>query len=490
MSMRVNTNVLAIQTQHNLEKSADAQQKAMERLSSGLRINNASDDPAGLTVSEGLRAQINGMNQAISNTQNANNLIKTAEGGLTEINSLLNSVRQLAVHAANTGVNDSTALTADQSQIASALTTINNIATRTKFGTKSLLDGSAGTTTLVTDTSHISGMTIGSSFGGAVTASGNATVVVNNAASKATAFGTTAATYASLNATLAMVSGGSAGTGGSVVLNGQVITASATDTVQGLIDKINAKTTLTGVSADFSTANGSTVINLKQTNFGANYKIQESETANLIFGTSANGTVMTGSNATVTVTIGGATATFVGGRSATDDGLRLTDTAGNSMLLTTTGNSAGSTYSAGTVTSNTLQFQVGFNTTDTAFASLGNLQASQLGTTAVAGKNLSLIDVTTASGASDAMKVIDEAISYVSTLRANLGALQKNTLESTIRYVGVGVENLSASESQIRDTDIAAEVGSMTKNQILQQAGMSVLAQANQAPQQVLSLLR
>ena len=115
--------------------------------------------------------------------------------------------------------------------------------------------------------------------------------------------------------------------------------------------------------------------------------------------------------------------------------------------------------------------------------------AAALSTT-VTGLSLKTIDVTTASGAANALSVVDEAISQVSNLRASLGSFQKNTLESTINYLGVGVENLSASESQIRDTNVAQEVVNLTKNQILQQAGTSVLAQANQSPQLVLSLLR
>jgi flagellin len=118
------------------------------------------------------------------------------------------------------------------------------------------------------------------------------------------------------------------------------------------------------------------------------------------------------------------------------------------------------------------------------------MQTTQLGTTSVAGLTLHTIDVTTTNGANNTLLVVDEAIKQVSNLRAQLGSFQKNTLESTVNYLGVGVENLSASESQIRDTNVAAEVVSLTKNQILQQAGTSVLAQANQAPQQVLRLLQ
>src|SRR2546422_3326009 len=120
MALRINTNVTAINALRNLENTSTSVATSIERLSSGLRINRASDDPAGLIISEGLRSQIDGLNQAISNSQNANNLIKTAEGGLQEINTLLRSIRQLAVHAASTGVSDANNVAADQTQIKSA----------------------------------------------------------------------------------------------------------------------------------------------------------------------------------------------------------------------------------------------------------------------------------------------------------------------------------------------------------------------------------
>src|SRR5678816_1854090 len=116
MSLRINTNVTALNSLRNLQDVSGQVSNSIQRLSSGLRINNAADDPAGLIISESLRAQIDGLNQAVSNSQDATNLIKTAEGGLTEVNSLLRNVRQLAIHAGNTGVNDQVAVQADQTQ--------------------------------------------------------------------------------------------------------------------------------------------------------------------------------------------------------------------------------------------------------------------------------------------------------------------------------------------------------------------------------------
>jgi flagellin len=495
MSLRINTNVTAQTALRNLEQTSGAVANSIERLSSGLRINRASDDPAGLIISENLRSQIDGLNQAVSNAQDASNLIKTAEGGLQEINSLLRSVRQLAVHAANTGANDAAATQADQTQIKSALESIDRIASQTSFGSKKLLNGSAGVTANAVDTQRIAGLNIGSSFGGYVVQSGSVTITVNNSATRAQSVGT--ATYASINASISNVGGGTTGAGGTVVLNGQSIAVTGSDTVQTLVNKINNLSNVTGVSADFTQGNGSGSIVLRQQSYGANYSIVQAESSNLINGTS--GTSVAGLNATVTVQaqtlVNGSTttttATFVGGRNSTDSGLRATDSYGNSILLTEAGNTnTSSATKIGAVTASSLQFQVGANSGQFVTATLGNVSSSNLGTTSVAGLNLSSIDVTTSTGSSNALSVIDEAISNVSSLRANLGALQKNTLDATIRYLGVGVENLSASESQIRDTNVAREVVQLTKNQVLQAAGTSVLAQANSAPQSVLSLLR
>ena len=502
MSLTINTNVTALTALDNLTNVSGNVASSIEKLSSGLRINQAADDPSGLIISEALRAQIDGLNQAVSNSQDATNLIKTSEGALTEVNTLLRNVRQLAVHAANSGVNDQVAVQADQTQIASAISSIERIAEQTQFGTKHLLDGSSGIAANVVDTKNIAGINIGGVFNNLTTQSGTVNVVVNSVATRAQVTGAALATYASVNASISTVNGLKTGSGGAVVLNGQSISVSGSDTVQTLINKINNLAGTTGVSADFTSGNGSGAIVLTQQNYGANFAINESESSTLLTGTGSP-TLVKGSNATVTViasalvngVVTSVVATFTGGRSSSDSGLRVTDTAGNSILLTegSLSNYSATTpaqLSVATVTAGNLQFQIGGNAGQTVTASLGNVRTTNLGNTSVAGSNLSLIDVTTNTGATNAITITDEAIGQVTQLRANLGSFQKNTLESTIRYLGVGVENLSASESQIRDTNVASEVVKLTKNQIIQSAATSVLAQANQAPQSVLSLLR
>ncbi|MGB9588458.1 MAG: flagellin [Armatimonadota bacterium] len=271
MSLRINLNAAALNAHRQLQATDSALGASIERLTSGYRINRAADDPAGLAISENLRAQISGLSQAISNSSDAVNMIRTAEGALSEVQNLLRTMRNLALHAANTGTNDSTALDADQTQVQAALASLDRIASNTQFGTKKLLDGSA-----------------------------------------------------------------------------------------------------TG-----------------------------------------------------------------------------------------------------------LTFQVGANANQTTQISISSVASSALG--------IASIDVT--SDAQSAISALDTAISTVSTLRAELGAAQKD-LESNIASLGVAKENIAASESSVRDADMAAEMVEFTRNQILLQAGVAMLTQANTAPTALLSLLR
>ncbi|MDW8105608.1 MAG: flagellin, partial [Armatimonadota bacterium] len=194
MSLRINTNTAAMNALRNLTNVSDNFARSIERLSSGLRINRGADDPAGLIISENLRAQMVGLAQATANAQDAANLVKTAEGALEEIHNLLRTMRQLAVHAANTGVNDLTAVQADQTQIRSALESLNRIAEQTQFGTKKLLDGTAGISAQVTDTARLAGIFIGSTFNGQIVRSGVVTAIVNTAATRAQVSGQVAYT--------------------------------------------------------------------------------------------------------------------------------------------------------------------------------------------------------------------------------------------------------------------------------------------------------
>jgi flagellin len=475
MSFRINTNIAAQGALRNVNKSTDDLNRSINRLSTGLRINNASDDPAGLIASEGFRSQIASMDQAVRNNQDAVNYAKTAEGALSEVNSLLNDARTLAVASANSGVLTSSQVQANQDQLNSIVSSITRISSQTTFGSKKLLDGTSGVTSAVTNATKIGAMSIGGQVGGAAV-SANAVVTVS---------AVTAGTRAAYSSTGTLTSGTLAT--GSFSLNGTTFSFQAGTTSADVVNAVNAASANTGVSA---VVNGS-AIDFKSTKFGSAAKIDFVD-ANGVLSTTAGTTSSTaGTDATATVSVGSATGVaFTGGKNG-NDGLTLTDADGNTITLTAAGNATTSTPAAvGQVVVGSAKFQIGANSGQSATLSLGNFAATQLGAGVVSGKTLANLDLSTAAGSADAMSVIDKAISEVSSARGKIGNFQRNTLESNMRSLSVARENLAASESAIRDTDVAEEMSNYTKAQILQQAGLSVLGQANSAPQSVLSLLR
>jgi flagellin len=493
MSLRINTNMSALNALRNVERASDGFGRSIEKLASGLRINRGADDPAGLIRSEDLRAQIAGLEQAIANSQDATNLIKTAEGALEEVHNLLRSMRQLAVASGNTGTNDLTALQANQNQIASAIDSINRISAQTQFGTKKLLDGTAGTTAVVTDFTRVGGLFFGGSVfgsvGGAASqdyAIGTGTITINV---------TTAATRAQLTGNRDYASAAAIiQTSASVVINGVSFTTQAgTTTLQSFVDQINSQTSVTGVVAELVPNGTNLNVRLRAVEYGANFSVTVND-AQAILHNAATTASNTGVNAEATVSVmnidgGVVTVLFTGGKARGDSGLRLTDAKGNVILLNEAGNAAGAA-AVGRTNKGQLEFQIGANAGQVARFSINNMRADKLGTGVVAGKSLKDVDVTKTGGAEEALKIIDAAIQQVSKLRGDMGAFQKNVLESNMRSLAVAKENLTATESAIRDTNFAEEISRFTKFQILQQAGMSVLGQANFAPQAVLQLIR
>jgi len=239
---RINQNTMAMNAQRNLDINTQRVAQSMERLSSGLRINRASDDPAGLVLSESLRADVSGLDVVQQNVTEGVNLIKTAEAALSEVNYLLRQMKDLALDAASDSNNTADTRAALQSQVESAITTINAIAANTKYGGVKLLDGSAGTSADLIDTTNISSMQLTSSAG-----AGYADVQVTQVANKAQADLSEATDYSAAGDTLV--------TSGTITINGVTIGtyASGVDTVQDVIDDINAASSQTGVTARFDT---------------------------------------------------------------------------------------------------------------------------------------------------------------------------------------------------------------------------------------------
>lgn len=463
-------NSTSLNAQANLSRASSALAKTTERLSSGLKINRGADGPAALVISEKQRAQIAGLRQAIDNTDKAVSMVQTAEGALNEINSLLVKVRTLAIDSANTGVNDDDALAANQAEIANALDTINRIANNTQFGTKKLLDGSGG----VSGTSN------------------DADVSVLKATTS-----TQAGTYAVAVTTVGERANLTAGTAQSSALaadetltvNGVAIQLESGMTQAEVVSRVNDFSAQTGATAEI--AGGSTRIYSNA--FGSDASV--SVVSNVAAAATSSGFGVTAATDTGVNVVG-----TIGGTSFTGKGNVLTATSGNAEGLSVQFAAAGAnatltvTGAQGntTVVDNSLVFQIGANANQTANVAIDQVNTTALGV-GVSGNqfnNLNEIDVTSASKAQDALAVIDSAIDNVTNLRGTLGAFQQNTLQATASNLQATLENTVNAESVIRDTDFAEEIANLTKNQVLVQAGASVLSTANQQPQLILSLLQ
>ena len=492
MSLRINNNVTALNALRNLDSTNMMMSSSITRLSTGLRIVSAADDPSGLVLSENMRAQIKGMNQASANTQNAINMAKTADGAMNEVQTMLSDMRALAVESANTAVVDSAQLTANQNQIVSTLSAIQRIAQTTQWGTKKLLDGTAGVTSSITDASDVTSAYLNSTLNGMTIATGPLTVQV-----------TTPAAQASLTTDKTFSSAASMPTAGSFVVNGVTFTANgSTDTLSDLATQINAQSGITGATASIVTSGGVSQIKLTANQYGSDFNVDLVDTSGVLSTTTHPTDTVTGVDAIATVTAtvldknGVKTTTsntFTGGKGDRASGLTLSDDSNNRVVLTAAGNVsaalvAGATV--GSVTTGSVQFQIGGNAGQSVSFAMPNIQTTNLGTGAVLGMSLADMDVTTSAGANRALQILDDAIEQLSSLRGGLGSFQKNVLQTNASNLSVATENVTAAESTVRDADVAMEMTQYTKYQILQQSGTAMLAQANQMPNQVLKLLQ
>lgn len=471
MGLRINLNTAALNAHRWLGVNDASLSKSIERLSSGFRINVAADDPAGLVISEGLRAQAQGLHQAMLNTSHAINLIKTTEAAMQEAHNILRQMRDLAVHAANAGANEEAAIQADQAQIQSAIESLTRISLQTQFGSKKLLDGSAGVSGQVTGSTGTASGTFIS--GTEATKSGTYTVTIDQVATRTqlVGAGAVAGSYS----------------GGILKINGVSINIGDDYTAADVAAAINATSSQHRVTASESAG----VLTLRHTRYGSAHSIDYTGST---VATDDTGLNLDGGTYTAGVNVKAHTneyATAIEGTGQLWTSQGGYDSAGLTMLITD--GSASDTITV-QVTAGTLVFQIGANAGQTVSAALPSTDPTLLGVTAQglqgSAANVAEIDVTTTVGANDAILLLDAAITQVSTTRARLGSVQRNVLESALSSLGVARENVLASESAIRDTDMANEVVEFTKYQILLQTGASMLTQATQAPQVILQMLR
>ncbi|MBN9476650.1 MAG: flagellin [Bordetella sp. SCN 67-23] len=470
MAQVINTNIASLNAQRNLNSSQSAVNTALQRLSTGLRINSAKDDAAGLAISERMSTQINGLNQAVRNANDGISLAQTAEGALSQIGTNLQRIRTLAVQSSNS-TNSADDRASLQKEVAELTAEIDRVARDTDFNGTKLLDGSfasqkfqvganAGQTITISNIADAKASTLGRYNGF------NATNL---------SIGTASDTAAAQSVTI-----GSAGTFalGSIANDAKAIAnAMNTQGIAGLNVTANATevagtstvTTTTAGTASF-TLNGLT-INLTATTNAATNRENALTAINAQSATTGVRATDTGSGLKLeaadgrNVTIGALTLGTAVATTLSDFGLAAAGTTGASLNVS---------YKAPTGVTGSIS-------STGAFALAGTI--TQTGTA------LNAIDISTVAGASNALSALDAALSTVSDARASLGAIQ-NRFTSVVSSLETTSENLSSSRSRIQDADFASETASLTRGQILQQAGTAMLAQANSLPNNVLTLLR
>lgn len=473
---RINTNVASLTAQTGLSRSQRQLNDTLQRLSTGLRINRGADDPAGLIASEGLRSETAGIKQGIDNSTRATNVIATAEGALSEVASLLLNIKSLVVQAANSGAFSPDEVRANQLQIDSAVDSITRISNVTTFAGLKLLNGNLDYLTSGVDGSAVRALDISQvNFG----LNPSVPVAVNVLTSARPAALNFTASAISQSVTLQVT-----GTNGVTVLS----FTSGTKT-SAIAFAINRASDSTGVTARMrNTGNAGSGIVIESTGFGSRNYVAVKATAGSFNVQDAN----TGN--TVQRTAGRDATATVNGAVTVSDGLDLTlNTTGLNLKLTLdkafgvgqtsfaiTG--GGALFQLGPQVTSNQQVNVGISSISA--ATLGNSNVGFL-TDIVTGGNSSLVSGNTRN----ASEILETAIRQVAVLRGRLGAFERNTLQTNINSLSVALENVTSSESQIRDANFAEETSKLTRAQILTQAGTSVLATANSTPQGVLSLL-
>lgn len=474
---RINTNVPSIVSARILGRNNQAMNQALERLSTGLRINSGKDDPAGLIASETLRSEMTAISAAMDNARRADNIISVGEGALQEVSSLLIELENLVDHSANQAGLSTQEIAANQLQIDSILDTINRIASSTEFQGKKLLDGSLDYTT--------SGISTGA------TASAITSLQINSARLPNNGYRSVVLEVTQSAETARLVHAGSAIAGGDVTLqitgtlgSEQISLASGT-AGSAVIAAINQSKSLTGVSAILS---GSNVV-FSSMEYGSDVFISVEAVYGLYAVTGGDSGIMD-HGVDVGLRVNGVDAITQG----LDASLRTTPLSLDMVLA--------SDFATQTATTKT--FYITGGGADFSIAPrLGINSMASLGIQAVYSGGLGRGDIgylsslgsgqtnqLTSGNFETAQRVIRAAIQQISALRGRLGAFQKNTLGSTLNALAIALENTTSAESAIRDADFATETSKLTRAQILVQSSTSVLQMANQAPQNVLTLLQ
>lgn len=471
MAQVINTNIASLNAQRNLTKSQNMLSTSLQRLSSGMRINSAKDDAAGLAISERFTAQIRGLNQAVRNANDGISLAQTAEGALGEVTNNLQRIRELAVQSSN-ATNSASDRAAMQAEVAQLLAEVDRVASQTNFNGVNLLDGSFSSQVFQ----------VGANVGQTITVSSiqDSTVVglslTDSAATRTDGTAPTAALLA-----------------GDLTVNGTDVGAVARD----------AKAIAAAIAATSTSVTASATTTVNTGTFTASNNDETGDVYTLTVGgvaisvtSSGNGTVtgaamdtaFAGGSIIADLAAAGIThsGTFAGGDKT------FIDADGDNIVISESFTDANGSNNTGGVASGTgtnygVVDSIVSTGADLVIAGTDPTKAGLTATTTTA--TTSTLNVSTVAGAGSLITAVDSALNLLNSSRGDLGAIQ-NRFESVVASLQVSSESMSAARSRIQDADFAAETAALTKAQILQQAGVAMVAQANSLPQNVLTLLQ
>jgi flagellin len=493
MPQIINTNILSLNAQRNLNQSQNSLATSLQRLSSGLRINSAKDDAAGLAISERMTSQVRGMNQAIRNANDGISFSQTAEGALSSAGDILQRVRELAVQSANAtnSASDRRALQDEVNQLTSEL---DRIAQTTEFNGQKILDGSFSSSTfqvgananqtITTTTANFRTNQFGNYRVGAqvATATNPAGDLVE---------GSTANAIASNAAATSRVAGGDIAINGAA--GSATVTVTAGDSAKTAAELINAQTGTTGVTATANTEFDLTGF-VASSNYSLDISSDNGTAVTVAFSTGATVDTDGLSSAVAAINDVSSKTGVVAKVNSAGTGITIRNSAGNDITIDNNSTGVadltigGTATAAGATAVGTGQLAldseksfnvVAANTTDFFDSATSS---SQL-------QSVNALDISNVAAATRSLSIADSALAAVNGQRAKFGALQSR-FETTISNLSTSSENLSAARSRIRDADFAQETANLTRSQILQQAGLSILGQANAQPQNVLALLQ
>lgn len=498
MPQIINTNLASLNAQRNLNRSQGDMNTSLQRLSSGLRINSAKDDAAGLAITDRMTSQIRGLNQAVRNANDGISVVQTAEGALQEASNILQRLRELSIQSANDS-NSATDRANLQKEVGQLQSELNRIADNTTFNGTNLLDG-----TFVTKKFQVG-------------SNANETISVDISSSRATAMGAQeikgTATKDHVGAALAAATDATAGNNVAAdaafkvtgSLGAATLSIAADATAAKIASQINGESANTGVTAS---ASNSVDLDTLVSAGTISFTLKSQDESQATVGTAASiSAVVTSTTDLSALRDAINTETAKTGITATLDAsgakITLTNDTGHDIVVENADNgdaTDNAVFSIGGValtdngaggTNNDSIVVGGKVTLSSSESFLVNATATDIlaaTSTSSALNSIADVNISTQTGANSAISVVDEALAFIADTRATLGAVQ-NRFESTISNLQSVSENVTAARSRIQDADFAAETAMLTKNQILQQAGISVLSQANALPQNVLSLL-